>query len=74
MIGDGDANDWIDLSDDMDNIDNNVGKMVIVTGAREGELLENIPARNINFCYCVSEFQSYIEKTDSEVKSAIARR
>ena len=60
--------------DDMDNIDNNVGKMVMVTGAREGELLENIPARNINFYYCVSEFQSYIEKTDSEVKSAIARR
>ena len=54
MIGDGDANDWIDLSDDMDNIDNNVGKMVMVTGAREGELLENIPARNINFYYCVS--------------------
>ena len=74
MIGDGDANDWIDLSDDMDNIDNNVGKMVMVTGAREGELLENIPARNIIFYYCVSEFQSYIEKTDSEVKSAIARR
>ena len=74
MIGDGDANDWIDLSNDMDNIDNNVGKMVMVTGAREGELLENIPARNINFYYCVGEFQSYIEKTDSEVKSAIARR
>ena len=71
MIGDGDANDWID---DMDNIDNNVGKMVMVTGAREGELLKNIPARNINLYYCVSEFQSYIEKTDSEVKSAIARR
>ena len=49
MIGDGDANDWIDLSDDMDNIDNNVRKMVMVTGAREGELLVNIPARNINF-------------------------
>ena len=38
VIGDGDANDWIDLSDDMDNIDNNVavGKMVMVTGVREG--------------------------------------
>ena len=73
MIGDGDANDWIDLSDDMDNIDNNVGKMVMVTGAREGELLENFPAGNMNFYYCVCEFQSYIENTDSEVKLAIAR-
>ena len=58
MIGDGDANDWIDLSDDMDNIDNNVGKMVMVNWSREGELLKNFPAGNMNFYYCVCEFQS----------------
>ena len=58
--------------DDMDNIDNNVGKMVMVTGAREGELLVNIPARNINFITVSVNFR-VIENTDSEVKSAIAR-
>ena len=62
------------ICQDLDNIDNNVGKMVIVTGAREGELLENIPTRNKILYYCVCEFQSYIENTDSEVKSAMARR
>ena len=59
--------------DDMDNIDNNVGKMVMVNWSREGELLKNFPAGNMNFYYCVCEFQSYIENTDSEVKLAIAR-
>ena len=60
--------------DDMDNIDNNVGKMVMVNWSREGELLKNFPAGNMNFYYCVCEFQSYIENTVSEMKSAIARR
>ena len=48
------------ICQDLDNIDNNMGEMVIVTGAREGELLENIPTRNKILYYCVCEFQSYI--------------
>ena len=44
------------ICQDLDNIDNNVGEMVIVTGAREGELLENIPTRN-KILYCKLQMQ-----------------